>query len=577
MVTGIEARGRTMPASGRGGELDRLWLAAIVESSDDAIDSKTLNGIVTSWNPAAERMLGYTAAEMVGRPISVLAPPGLEDDMPRMLERIRWGERVAHYETRRRRKDGTVIEISLTVSPIRDASGVVVGASKIARDITGRKRAEEALREGETRFRAIFEQAAVGMAQVAPDGTWLRVNQRLCDILGYPREEMLRLTFQDLTHPEDLDAELHQMRALLAGDGGSYQLEKRYLAKGGAVVWALLTVALVRDRDGAPAYFISVVEDISARKRAEEALRESEQRFRALLENLPRMMWVAGLGGAVEYFNAAWRDYTGCPASLPDLSWAEVMHPDDREAHFRLRARAIAAGEPYESDVRLRQRDGQYRWHASRVAPLRRDGEVYAWVGTATDIDDIRRMAAVLEQRVEERTRRLAEVNAELETFAYSVAHDLRAPAQHARLRPGLARGLWRPLRRHRAGFRQPHRRRCRPAGRPHRRPAGLLAPGAQGDPPGAGRPRRSCRAGPGPAARHHRGDGCRGDGRGFPPPRPWPALDPEPGAAEPRRQRPQIRRAGRPASGADHGRAPGRRGARHGRGQRDRLRGAAR
>ncbi len=122
-------------------------LAAIVESSDDAILSKDLNGIVQSWNRGAERIFGYTADEIVGKHISTLAVPGHKDEFPDILERIRRGERVDHYETRRRAKDGTIVQVSLTVSPVRDATGRIVGASKVARDITERERQEQALRE----------------------------------------------------------------------------------------------------------------------------------------------------------------------------------------------------------------------------------------------------------------------------------------------------------------------------------------------------------------------------------------------------------------------------------------------
>jgi two-component system, chemotaxis family, CheB/CheR fusion protein len=119
------------------------WLAAIVESSDDAIVSKTLDGTITSWNPAAQRHFGYSPEEVIGRPISILATPDREDEMPANLERIRRGEKVECYETVRRRKDGSLVDVSLTVSPIRDETGRIVGASKIARDITARKEAEE--------------------------------------------------------------------------------------------------------------------------------------------------------------------------------------------------------------------------------------------------------------------------------------------------------------------------------------------------------------------------------------------------------------------------------------------------
>ncbi|WP_207479638.1 PAS domain S-box protein [Arenibaculum pallidiluteum] len=127
------------------GHVQQAWLTAVVESSDDAIASKDLNGIVMSWNGAAERLFGYTAEEMIGNHISVLAAPGCEDEMPSILERIRRGEKIDHFETRRRRKDGTLVDISLTVSPVRDESGTIVGASKIARDISERKRTERQL------------------------------------------------------------------------------------------------------------------------------------------------------------------------------------------------------------------------------------------------------------------------------------------------------------------------------------------------------------------------------------------------------------------------------------------------
>jgi PAS domain S-box-containing protein len=122
-------------------EVER-WLAAIIESSDDAIISKNLNGIITSWNRGAELLFGYRPEEVIGKSITILIPEDRQDEEPRILERLRRGERVDHFETIRRRKDGSLVEISLTISPVRDARGVIVGASKIARDISERKRAE---------------------------------------------------------------------------------------------------------------------------------------------------------------------------------------------------------------------------------------------------------------------------------------------------------------------------------------------------------------------------------------------------------------------------------------------------
>ncbi|MCA1731036.1 MAG: PAS domain S-box protein, partial [Actinobacteria bacterium] len=158
---------------------------------------------------------------------------------------------------------------------------------------TKRKRAEVELRESEKRFRSTFEQAAVGIAHVDADGRWLRVNQRLCEIAGYSREELLQKTFQEITHPDDLDADLEKVRQLLAGEIETYSMEKRYFRKDGSIVWINLTSSLMREPSGAPNYFIGVIEDITARKRAEEEVKRYHRQqatvaklgLRALAEN----------------------------------------------------------------------------------------------------------------------------------------------------------------------------------------------------------------------------------------------------------------------------------------------------
>ncbi|HEU0217557.1 MAG TPA: PAS domain S-box protein [Stellaceae bacterium] len=165
-------------------------LAAIVESSEDAIVGKTLDGIVTSWNKAAERMFGYSAAEMVGQPIALLAPPDGADEMPRILAAIRRGERVAHYETRRRRKDGKIIDVALTISPIRDAAGEVVGASKIARDVTKARRTAAALSESEALLRSILDTVPDGMVVIDERGIVQSFSAAAERIFGYAAAEV---------------------------------------------------------------------------------------------------------------------------------------------------------------------------------------------------------------------------------------------------------------------------------------------------------------------------------------------------------------------------------------------------
>jgi two-component system, LuxR family, sensor kinase FixL len=187
-------------------DLASSLLTAIVESSDDAIASKNLDGVVTSWNRAAERLFGYAAAEMIGQPIARLAAPGREGEMPAILERIRRGERVDHFDTVRRRRDGTLVEISLTVSPVRDEAGRIVGASKIARDITERRRAEADLRAREARLQAILDTAPEAIVVIDAQGTVESFSPSAEAVFGYPATEIVGKNVSQLMPEPDRDA-----------------------------------------------------------------------------------------------------------------------------------------------------------------------------------------------------------------------------------------------------------------------------------------------------------------------------------------------------------------------------------
>lgn len=186
--------------------------------------------------------------------------------------------------------------------------------ARLASLLSERQRVGRRLRSLEERFRTTFEQAAVGIAHVAPDGQWLRVNQKLCDIVGYSRDELLQLSFQHITHPEDLEEDERRVRRVLSGAQDSYDIEKRYLRKDGTQIWIHLTVALVRNNESEPEYFISVVEDIATRKAAEEALLEREARLRqaaSVFENAKEGVMITGADGTLLAINRAFVDITG--------------------------------------------------------------------------------------------------------------------------------------------------------------------------------------------------------------------------------------------------------------------------
>ena len=241
-------------------------LAAIVEFTENAIYSRTVDGLILTWNAAAELIFGYSALEMVGLYTSQFLTPAQVAEEASLVGRLSMGYRVGQFETRRQRKDGQQIDVTLVISPIRNSTGQIVGVSTIASDITARKRVEAILHESEARFRATFEQAAVGIAHVGLDGRFLRVNRKLCEILGYTPAELLGLSFQEITAPAYLTADLENVRKMLTNELTTYAMEKRYVAKDGGLIWANLTVSLAREPNGERKYFISVVEEISQRR-----------------------------------------------------------------------------------------------------------------------------------------------------------------------------------------------------------------------------------------------------------------------------------------------------------------------
>jgi len=179
--------------------------------------------------------------------------------------------------------DGKQAWLDTNKVPLHDAEENVVGILGTFEDITERKQAEYELQESEERFRAFFEQAAVGVAQVSPAGHLLRVNKKFCDIAGYSREELQDRTFQDITHPDDLEADMAYVRQMLAGEMQTYSIEKRYIRKDETPVWINLTVALRRNPEGSPKYFISIIEDISQRKAMEERLKAANRELEAFV------------------------------------------------------------------------------------------------------------------------------------------------------------------------------------------------------------------------------------------------------------------------------------------------------
>jgi PAS domain S-box-containing protein len=278
-------------------ERDTAHLAAIVKSSDDAIVSKDLSGIVMTWNQAAERLFGYSAGEMVGQPVMKLIPPDRRDEERRILEKVSHGEIVETYETIRRRKDGTDFHVSLTVSPLFDGQGNVIGASKIARDVTERVQQESVLMQSRERLRqalqyqeAIFSNIGEGLYTVNRQGLVVSMNRAAEQLFGWTKDELVGRKMHDVTHYKHPDG-----RPFPAEDCGGLQVlltgvslvnqEDVFIRKDGSFFHVVYSASPIRSGDDITGLVV-VFRDVTEQRRAEDILRDRDRALTAANDEL---------------------------------------------------------------------------------------------------------------------------------------------------------------------------------------------------------------------------------------------------------------------------------------------------
>ena len=358
------------------------------------------DGTVVSVNQFGATQLGYQPQDLIGQ--SVLSVFKSEEHAA-VLEQLTVCTasplKVFQWEIQKVRKDGTTLWVKERAQAVMDHRGQIL-LLVVCEDITERRLTEDYMRESEERWRALFEHAGVGIAQLSLNEQFLRVNSRLCETLGYSSKTMLRRRCQDFVHPDDLSVTQGQLNELLIGKYPSFSMETRWHRSDDAWVWVDLTVSLVRNASSTPAYLIAVIQNIGDRKNAEEALQKSETRFRQIAETIEEVVWSAdAASGKALYISPAYERVWGrtC-ASLYDNpeSFLDSIHPDDRGGV--LAALGKHRGIPFDQEYRIVRPDGAVRWIWDRGFPVRDPGtgHVTHYVGVALDFTERRQAGEAL-------------------------------------------------------------------------------------------------------------------------------------------------------------------------------------
>jgi len=393
---------------------ERLFSAA-VESSNDAIITKSLDGTITGWNPAAERVFGYSAAEAVGKSIELIVPPDRKEEIADILRRIGWGQRIEHNETVRLRKDGRAVEVSLSISPIRNPSGAIIGASKIARDITESKNAQRALRQQIEERRRIFETSQDLILVLDSTGVMVQVSPSCEAILGYRPEEMIGRNGVEFIHPDDLENSQEEMRAARRGLRPRIS-DMRCIHKDGRAVplsWLGTWSEPVKRH-----FFVG--RDMTDAQHAQETLRESERQARGIIDTALDAFVQIDQSGRILDWNTQAEVIFGWPRrDAVGKDFLELLVGEaDREVLSAGLARFLGSGRDQilqrRREIMVRNRDGrEFRAELSATAVKTREGFILN--GFVRDLTD--KIAA------EERIRQAEKMEA-LGQLTGGIAHD---------------------------------------------------------------------------------------------------------------------------------------------------------
>ena len=348
-------------------------------------------------SPAFTKMTGYAPEEIIGKTPHILQGPKTDRSVLSQLCKDCAGGKVFHGEMLNYRKDRSEIHHEWTAGPVRNERGEVTHFAAAQRDVTERWRVEEELRRSEEEFRSLFDLSAIGMAQVSPEGRYLRVNRKFCQMVGYSEHEMLQLTLHELTHPDDREVSAARLNASFTGEPEEYSIEKRYVRKDGAIIWVQINWTVVPEAEGRRLRTVANVQDITERKRAEEALRAKEAQLRAILDHSAAVIFVKDLEGRYLRVNRQYEVLRG-------ITEAEVKGKNDYDLYANEIADAVSANDqeviaadtPLQFEEQVAFADGRHDFISVKFLLRDESGRPYAVCGIATDITERKQIEEAL-------------------------------------------------------------------------------------------------------------------------------------------------------------------------------------
>ena len=410
----VQEHRRTVAARDHHAERERLFSAA-VESSSDAIITTSLDGTITGWNSAAERLYGYSAAEAAGRNITLLVPDDRLPEVQDALRRIGWGESIQHNETVRMRKDGSRVEVSLSISPIKSPSGAIIGISKVARDITDANKTRQVLRQQTEELRRIFETSQDLIMVIDSRGSLVQISPSCEAILGYRPEEMIGRSGEDFIHPDHLENSRREMRAARRGKRPKIS-DTRCMHKDGRAVW----LSWLGTWSEPAKRFFFVGRDMTESRRAQETLRESEQLARGIIDTALDAFVQVDEKGVIRDWNAQAENIFGWPRdeALGSNVFDLMGQPDGQGPLKKALQAFLLSGEEVvrqpRRELQIRRRDGKEITVELSIAALKTRGG-FVFNGFVRDLTD--RIAA------EDRIRQAEKMEA-VGQLTGGIAHD---------------------------------------------------------------------------------------------------------------------------------------------------------